>query len=90
MIKIFSKKKFLSIRKEIRDGANITETCCKYSISISFASPAIGFPAKPDMTQKPRSKVSPIFGLFIVFFNIELSTLSALCCRIISHKNHSP
>ncbi|MDQ7092052.1 hypothetical protein REC12_00385 [Desulfosporosinus sp. PR] len=68
MIKIFSKKKFLSIRKEIRDGATITETRRKYSIiSIYFASPAVGFPAKPDMAQKQRSKISPIFGLFIAF-----------------------
>ena len=90
MIKIFSKKKFLSIRNEIQNGASITETSCKYSIRICCASSAIGFLSKLDMTQKPQSKVSPIFGLFIAFFNIELSTLSVFCCRIISHRNHSP
>ncbi|EHQ90715.1 hypothetical protein [Desulfosporosinus youngiae] len=67
MIKIFSTKKFLSIRKKVSNDASITETCCKYSISIRCISSAIGFPKKSDMAQKQRNKISPIFGLFIAF-----------------------
>lgn len=67
MIRFFSKKKFLIIRKKVSNDASVTETCCKYSISVRCISFAIGFPTKPDMAQKQRNKISPIFGLFIAF-----------------------